>query len=41
MTNPRQEKLLQLVSDKGYCSVEELAKILQVSTQTIRRDIKS
>ncbi len=40
MTNPRQEKLLQLVIDKGYCTVEELAEILEVSTQTIRRDIK-
>jgi len=40
MTNPRQSELLQLVSDKGYCSVEELADILDVSTQTIRRDIK-
>lgn len=40
MTNPRQDKLLQLVIDKGYCTVEELAEVLQVSTQTIRRDIK-
>ncbi|WED24841.1 DeoR/GlpR family DNA-binding transcription regulator [Vibrio sp. JC009] len=40
MTNPRQDKLLQLVIDKGYCTVEELAEILEVSTQTIRRDIK-
>ncbi|WED29486.1 DeoR/GlpR family DNA-binding transcription regulator [Vibrio sp. DW001] len=40
MTNPRQDKLLQLVIDKGYCTVEDLAETLQVSTQTIRRDIK-
>jgi DeoR/GlpR family transcriptional regulator of sugar metabolism len=40
VTNPRQDKLLQLVIDKGYCTVEELAEILGVSTQTIRRDIK-
>ncbi len=40
MTNPRQNKLLQLVNDKGYCTVEELADTLEVSTQTIRRDIK-
>jgi DeoR/GlpR family transcriptional regulator of sugar metabolism len=40
MTNPRQEKLLKLVTDKGYCSVEKLAELLQVSTQTVRRDIK-
>lgn len=40
MTNPRQDKLIQLVNDKGYYSVEELAEMLEVSTQTIRRDIK-
>lgn len=40
MANPRQDKLLQLVIDKGYCTVEELAETLEVSTQTIRRDIK-
>lgn len=40
MTNPRQDKLLQLVIDKGYCTVDELAELLEVSTQTIRRDIK-
>ncbi|KEY58593.1 DeoR/GlpR family DNA-binding transcription regulator [Serratia sp. DD3] len=40
MTNPRQDKLIQLVNDKGYYSVEELAEMLDVSTQTIRRDIK-
>jgi DeoR/GlpR family transcriptional regulator of sugar metabolism len=40
VTNPRQDKLIQLVNDKGYYSVEELAEMLDVSTQTIRRDIK-
>ena len=40
MASPRQDKLLQLVIDKGYCTVEELAETLEVSTQTIRRDIK-
>ena len=40
MTNPRQDKLIQWVNDKGYASVEELAELLAVSTQTIRRDIK-
>ena len=40
MTNPRQDQLLKFINDKGYCSNEELAKILNVSTQTIRRDIK-
>lgn len=40
MTNPRQDKLLKLVIDQGYCTVEDLAESLDVSTQTIRRDIK-
>ncbi len=40
MTNPRQNQLLKLVNEKGYCTVEELAEQLDVSTQTIRRDIK-
>ncbi len=40
MTNPRQDKLLSIIADQGYCSVEELADNLVVSTQTIRRDIK-
>lgn len=40
MTNPRQDKLLKLVIEKGYYTVEELAEQLDVSTQTIRRDIK-
>ncbi len=40
MTNPRQDRLIQLVNDNGYYSVEELAELLDVSTQTIRRDIK-
>lgn len=40
MTNPRQDKLLKLVIDEGYYTVEDLAEELDVSTQTIRRDIK-
>ncbi|WP_172378341.1 DeoR/GlpR family DNA-binding transcription regulator [Vibrio sp. Vb339] len=40
MTNPRQDKLLKLVIDEGYYTVEDLAESLNVSTQTIRRDIK-
>ncbi|QMV15855.1 DeoR/GlpR family DNA-binding transcription regulator [Vibrio spartinae] len=40
MTNPRQDKLIHLVNEKGYYGVEELAELLEVSTQTIRRDIK-
>ena len=38
--NPRHDKLLQEVNEKGYVSVEELTELLDVSAQTIRRDIK-
>nr|WP_321442826.1 DeoR/GlpR family DNA-binding transcription regulator [uncultured Cohaesibacter sp.] len=38
--NPRHDSLLKEVNDKGYVSVEELTELLDVSAQTIRRDIK-
>ena len=38
--NPRQDRLLKAVNDQGYVSVEELTELLEVSSQTIRRDIK-
>lgn len=38
--NPRHDRLLHEVNDKGYVSVEELTELLGVSAQTIRRDIK-
>ena len=38
--NPRHERLVNYINDKGYASVEELATQLDVSAQTIRRDIK-
>lgn len=38
--NPRHDKLISLVISKGYISNEELAKILDVTPQTIRRDIR-
>ena len=38
--NPRHDKLISLVMSKGYISNEELAKILNVTPQTIRRDIR-
>lgn len=38
--NPRNEKLLQIINKNGYAGVDELAVKLNVSTQTIRRDIK-
>jgi DeoR/GlpR family transcriptional regulator of sugar metabolism len=40
MPNPRQNILLKIINDEGYCIVETLAEKLAVSTQTIRRDIK-
>lgn len=38
--NPRHDKLISLVMSNGYTSNEELAKILDVTPQTIRRDIR-
>ncbi|MTI15715.1 DeoR/GlpR transcriptional regulator [Rhodobacteraceae bacterium RKSG542] len=38
--NLRHEKLLKAVNESGYVSVEDLAELLDVSAQTIRRDIK-
>ncbi|TCP93470.1 DeoR family transcriptional regulator [Cricetibacter osteomyelitidis] len=39
--NPRQDKLLSLVMSNGYISNEELSTTLGVTTQTIRRDIRT
>lgn len=36
---PRHEKIIQLVRDNGFMSIEELARMLEVTPQTIRRDI--
>ncbi|OBW95488.1 DeoR/GlpR family DNA-binding transcription regulator [Gallibacterium salpingitidis] len=38
--NPRHDKLIALVMSNGYISNEELASTLNVTTQTIRRDIR-
>jgi DeoR family glycerol-3-phosphate regulon repressor len=38
--NPRQLQLLQLVRAKGVVKVEELAEALQVTLQTVRRDVQ-
>lgn len=38
--NPRHDKLISLVMSNGYISNEELANLLDVTTQTIRRDIR-
>ena len=37
--NPRQQKILQLVQEKGYASVSELSYICGVTEATIRRDL--
>jgi DeoR family glycerol-3-phosphate regulon repressor len=37
--NPRQEKLIQLAKSQGPLSLEDLAAKLQVSVQTVRRDV--
>lgn len=39
--NPRHDKLVTLVVSNGYISNEELAAQLNVTTQTIRRDIRT
>ncbi|MCY1266451.1 Glycerol-3-phosphate regulon repressor [compost metagenome] len=36
---PRQQNILELVRERGYASIEELARSFVVTPQTIRRDI--
>ncbi|WP_345891423.1 DeoR family transcriptional regulator, partial [Pseudomonas protegens] len=36
---PRQQQILDLVRERGYVSIEELAQLFVVTPQTIRRDI--
>ena len=36
---PRQQSILELVRERGYVSIEELAQQFSVTPQTIRRDI--
>lgn len=38
--NPRHDQLLALIAERGYMNIDELAQILDVSTQTVRRDIR-
>ncbi|MDY0972861.1 DeoR/GlpR family DNA-binding transcription regulator [Siccibacter turicensis] len=38
--NPRHDRLLTLIAERGYMNIEELAQLLDVSTQTVRRDIR-
>ena len=39
MRSPRHETIIQLVKDNGFMPIEELANRLNVTPQTIRRDI--
>lgn len=36
---PRQQQILELVRERGYVSIEEMAQLFVVTPQTIRRDI--
>lgn len=38
--NPRHDQLLMLIGERGYMNIDELASLLDVSTQTVRRDIR-
>ncbi|MFV0548401.1 MAG: DeoR/GlpR family DNA-binding transcription regulator [Limnobaculum xujianqingii] len=38
--NPRHDHLITLIAEHGYMNIEDLAQILDVSTQTVRRDIR-
>ncbi|WP_145514784.1 DeoR/GlpR family DNA-binding transcription regulator [Yersinia massiliensis] len=38
--NPRHDQLIQLIASRGYMNIDELAQLLDVSTQTVRRDIR-
>ena len=35
----RQSKILTLINDKGFISIDELVELFEVTTQTIRRDL--
>lgn len=39
LSSPRHQKIVDLVRENGFMSIEELAKILNVTPQTIRRDL--
>ncbi|EOC1533198.1 DeoR/GlpR transcriptional regulator [Cronobacter turicensis] len=38
--NPRHDQLIGLIAERGYMNIDELAQLLDVSTQTVRRDIR-
>ena len=35
----RREKIVQFVTDQGYCTITELSSLFAVSEMTIRRDV--
>ena len=39
--NPRQRQVLDFVRQNGDTSVQELARVLKVTTQTVRRDVRN
>ncbi|WHP32287.1 DeoR/GlpR family DNA-binding transcription regulator [Trabulsiella odontotermitis] len=38
--NPRHDQLVHYITERGYMNIEDLAQLLEVSTQTVRRDIR-
>ena len=40
ISNTRQREIIELISQKGNVTVEELAKTFNVSKMTIRRDLE-
>ncbi|MCS2162840.1 DeoR/GlpR family DNA-binding transcription regulator [Scandinavium sp. H11S7] len=38
--NPRHDQLVHYIAERGYMNIEDLAQLLDVSTQTVRRDIR-
>ncbi len=41
VTHPRHARVLELVRERGFCSIEELARTFEVTPQTVRRDVRS
>ena len=41
MLNPRLSAILDYVEKNNFASIEKLSEITNVSTQTIRRDVKA
>ena len=41
VTNPRQQRLIDEVKRRGFMSVDGLAQLLEVTAQTIRRDVSA